>query len=166
MLYSKQVFKIFRGVTEYMEIERKFLVTAPPDGYESFPFHQIEQAYLCTEPVIRVRKEDDSFYLTYKSKGLLSREEYNLPLTEEAYRHLLAKADGNVLTKRRYLLPVSGRPDLTIEFDVFEGKFTGLMLAEVEFATEEDALSFTPPAWCSRDVTCSGEYQNSRLSKL
>ncbi len=149
-----------------MEIERKFLVISPPDGYSSYPFHQIEQAYLCTEPVIRIRRQDESYYLTYKSKGLLSREEYNLPLTKEAYFHLLKKADGNILTKKRYLIPVPNRPDLTIEFDVFEGKFSGLMLAEVEFKTEEDAKAFTPPHWFSKDVTYSGEYQNSRLSKL
>ena len=68
-----------------MEIERKFLVAAPPSGYEAFPFHQIEQAYLCTGPVVRIRREDQSYYLTYKSSGALSREEYNLPLTSEAY---------------------------------------------------------------------------------
>ena len=57
-----------------MEIERKFLVPCLPEGYDTHPFHQIEQAYLCTEPVVRIRQEDDSFYLTYKGKGLLSRE--------------------------------------------------------------------------------------------
>ena len=67
-----------------MEIERKFLVTVPPEGYEARPFRMIEQAYLCTEPVVRVRREDDSFYLTYKSRGLMAREEYNLPLDEKA----------------------------------------------------------------------------------
>ena len=49
-----------------MEIERKFLVTDLPFPLEQFPFHVIEQAYLCTEPVIRVRREDDTYYLTYK----------------------------------------------------------------------------------------------------
>mgnify|MGYP003061878187 FL=1 len=149
-----------------MEIERKFLVMTPPENYESFPCHEIEQAYLCTEPVVRVRKEDDTCYLTYKSKGLLAREEYNLPLTKEAYAHLLTKADGNVLTKKRYLLPVPGREDLTVEFDIFEGKFAGLMLAEIEFSSEEDAKAFPPLPWFDRDVTWSGEYQNSKLSKM
>lgn len=149
-----------------MEIERKFLVETAPENFESYPFHMIEQAYLCTEPVVRIRREDSSYYLTYKSKGLLSREEYNLPLTEEAYLHLLTKADGNILTKKRYLIPVDGRDDLTIEFDVFEGKFEGLMLAEVEFSSEDEALAFVPPSWFSRDVTFTREYQNSRLSKL
>lgn len=147
-----------------MEIERKFLIDNPPETYKEFPFRQIEQAYLCTNPVVRIRCEDSSYYLTYKSKGLLSREEYNLPLTEASYLHLREKADGNILTKKRYLLPVTGRPDLTIELDVFEGKFEGLILAEVEFASEDDAKAFVPPDWFSRDVTFSGEYQNSRLS--
>ena len=147
-----------------MEIERKFLVTDPPEGYETRPFRMIEQAYVCTEPVVRVRREDDSFYLTYKSRGLMAREEYNLPLDETAYLHLLKKADGQILTKKRYLLPVEGRPDLTFELDVFEGTYQGLILAEVEFASEEDAAAFTPPEWCARDVTWSGEYQNSRLA--
>lgn len=146
-----------------MEIERKYLVTEPLKHYETYPSHHIEQAYLCTEPVVRIRKEDDSYYLTYKSKGLLVREEYNLPLTRESYEHLLSKADGLVLTKRRYLIPIA-ESGLTIEFDVFEGHYKGLMLAEVEFETKEEAERFTPPSWFGKDVTFSGEYQNSRLS--
>lgn len=50
-------------------------------------------------PVVRIRKENDEYFLTYKSKGLLAREEYNLPLTKEAYAHLLEKADGIIITK-------------------------------------------------------------------
>ena len=146
-----------------MEIERKFLVDTPPDGYESCPFHEIEQAYLCTDPVVRIRKEDESFYLTYKSKGLMAREEYNLPLTKESYSHLLKKADGNILTKRRYLLPLLGDSTLTVELDIFDGKFKGLILAEVEFPTREAALSFTPPEWFGEDVTGDSRYHNSNM---
>lgn len=147
-----------------MEIERKYRIFTMPEGMDRYPFHQIEQAYLCTEPVVRIRREDDDYYLTYKSKGLLSREEYNLPLTKEAYGHLLEKADGIVLTKKRYLIPLEST-GLTVEFDVFEGVYEGLMLAEVEFPTEEEALAFTPPSWFDEDVTFSGQYQNSRLSR-
>ncbi len=146
-----------------MEIERKYLVSYLPEGYETYPSHQLEQAYLCTEPVVRVRKEDHTYYLTYKSKGLLVREEYNLPLTKEAYHHLLQKADGIVLTKRRYRIPLEGT-DLTAELDIFDGRYEGLMLVEVEFQTKEEADAFTAPAWFGRDVTFSGEYQNSRLA--
>ena len=146
-----------------MEIERKYLITSPLQSYEQFPSHLIEQAYLCTEPVVRIRKEDDSYYLTYKSKGLLVREEYNLPLTLEAYEHLLSKADGIVLSKRRYLIPIEDT-DLMIELDIFSGVYEGLMLAEVEFKTKEEAENFQPPHWFGKDVTFSGEYQNSQLA--
>ena len=148
-----------------MEIERKYFIETFPFDPEQYPFHQIEQAYLCTDPVVRVRREDDTFYLTYKSRGRMVREEYNLPLTEQAYLHLLEKADGRVLTKRRYLIPIEGTK-LTIELDIFSGAYEGLVLAEVEFTTEEEANAFTPPAWFTRDVTFTGEYQNSRLSAL
>ncbi|MDO4328894.1 MAG: CYTH domain-containing protein [Lachnospiraceae bacterium] len=148
-----------------MEIERKYLIDRPeclPENYKAFPSHHIEQGYLCTSPVVRVRKSDDEYYLTYKGKGLLAREEYNLPLTKEAYEHLIQKADGIVLTKRRYLIPLEG--GLIIELDIFEGVYAGLILAEVEFSSLEEAQQFTPPAWFGQDVTFSGEYQNSKLS--
>lgn len=148
-----------------MEIERKYLITRPPADYTSYPHHMIEQGYLSTDPVVRVRREDDSCYLTYKSKGHLVREEYNLPLTPDSYEHLIQKADGHILTKKRYLIPMEGSDHLTIELDIFEGRFKGLMLAEVEFPDREEAETFTPPAWFGKDVTFSGEYQNSRLSR-
>lgn len=148
-----------------MEIERKYLVAELPRNLETFPCHRIEQAYLCTNPVVRIRREDDSYYLTYKGSGLLCREEYNLPLNKEAYGHLLKKADGLILTKKRYLLPLEGKPHLTVELDVFEGVYRGLVLAEVEFPDKEEAQAFKAPEWFGEDVTFSGQYQNSRLSK-
>lgn len=146
-----------------MEIERKFLLKQLPEDLDSRPFHQIEQAYLNTKPVVRIRRQDDTYYLTYKSDGMMSREEYNLPLTKEAYDHMLPKADGNVLSKKRYLIPLD-QPGLTIELDVFEGDFFGLILAEVEFPDEETAGAFVPPEWFGEDVTFSGLYHNSYLS--
>ena len=148
-----------------MEIERKFLVSRLPQPLERWPHSPIEQAYLCRRPVVRVRREGEEYTLTYKGEGLLEREEYNLPLTREAYLHLLSKADGNVLTKRRYLIPLEGT-ELTVELDVFSGKFQGLVLAEVEFPDQASADAFLPPAWFGREVTFTGEYQNSRLSRL
>lgn len=148
-----------------MEIERKYFIESLPFDPTPYPYYQIEQAYLCTSPVVRIRREDDSFYLTYKSKGHMVREEYNLPLTEDAYYHLLKKADGRVLSKRRYLIPIEGSK-LTIELDIFSGDYEGLTLAEVEFPSEEEANTFIAPEWFTRDVTFTGEYQNSRLSSM
>lgn len=147
-----------------MEIERKFLVKNPPANFISFPYRCIEQGYLNTEPVIRIRKDDTRYELTYKSKGLMSREEITLPLTEEAYRHLLTKIDGRLIKKHRYMLPLEN--GLTIELDIFKDELAPLILAEVEFPDVESANSFVPPEWFGKDVTLSGEYHNSRLSKI
>ncbi len=146
-----------------MEIERKFLIKELPGDLESYPCRQIEQGYLSTEPVVRIRRSDDKYILTYKGKGLLVREEYNLPLTQESYEHLREKADGILIQKKRYHIPY--REKYTIELDVFEGELAPLLLAEVEFETEQEAKEFQPPAWFGEDVTFSGEYQNSTLSQ-
>lgn len=148
-----------------MEIERKFLIKKEqlPENLSQYPCLHIEQGYLCTEPVVRIRRQNDEYYLTYKSKGLLSREEYNLPLTEDAYYHLKEKADGIVICKDRYVIPE--KDGLSIELDIFHEAYEGLLLAEVEFPSEEAAKSYLPPAWFGEDVTYSSKYHNSTLSK-
>ena len=65
-----------------MEIERKYLIDRLPENLEQYDCQHIEQGYLNTDPVVRVRRDNDDYYLTYKGKGLLSREEYNLPLNK------------------------------------------------------------------------------------
>lgn len=145
-----------------MEIERKFLIRQLPEHPEQYPCLQIEQGYLCTNPVVRIRKQDDSYFLTYKSGGLMTREEYNLPLTAEGYVHLRKKTDGLLITKKRYCIPLD---PYTIELDIFEGDLAPLILAEVEFPSEEEANAFTPPEWFAKDVTYSGKYHNSYMSR-
>ena len=145
-----------------MEIERKYLIHKLPEDLETYPCRKIQQAYLCTNPVVRIRRQDQDYYLTYKGGGLMVREEYNLPLNKDAYQHLLKKADGIVLSKTRYLLPLTDT--LTIELDVFDSPDQGLWLAEVEFPTEEEANAFVPPAWFGEDVTFSSAYHNCTLS--
>ena len=146
-----------------MEIERKFVPVRLPDDLESYPHTLIEQGYLCTDPVVRVRRDGDRFYMTYKGSGLMIREEYNLPLTKESYDHLIQKADGTVITKVRYRIPLDG--GLTAELDLFKGSLEGVELAEVEFLDEDAANSFTPPDWFGEDVTMDSRYHNSNMSK-
>lgn len=146
-----------------MEIERKFLIKELPNNLESFPCRHLEQGYLSTNPVVRIRKDDNQYELTYKGGGQMVREEYNLPLTASAYEHLKGKIDGRLITKTRYLLPYD---KYTIELDVFEGDLAPLILAEVEFPTEEAAQSFTAPDWFAEDVTFSKLYHNSYLSQF
>ena len=146
-----------------MEIERKYLIHKLPENLSQYEKKEIEQGYLCTEPVVRIRRSNEKYTLTYKGRGLLMREEYNLPLTQESFEHLRPKIDGILISKTRYLIPLTEQ--LTIELDVFSGELEGLLLAEVEFETEEDANRFVPPEWFGEDVTFSTEYHNSTLSQ-
>ena len=146
-----------------MEIERKFLIQKMPEHPEQYKSHLIEQAYLNVRPVVRVRREDENYYMTYKGAGMMVREEYNLPLTKEAYEHLIVKADGTVISKTRYRIPIGN--DLTAELDIFDGALNGVLLVEVEFPDEAAARSFIPPKWFGEDVTLDPRYHNSNMSK-
>lgn len=146
-----------------MEIERKFLIQKMPEHLEQYKSHLIEQAYLNVHPVVRIRREDDTYYMTYKGSGMMAREEYNLPLDAASYTHLLLKKDGNIITKRRYLVPLA---PYTIELDVFEGLFEGVAIAEVEFPSVEEAQAFQAPDWFGADVTFDGHYHNSAMSTM
>lgn len=145
-----------------MEIERKFTVKKLPENLNGFPCRRIEQAYLNVDPVIRIRRQDDTYFLTYKGSGLLAHEEYNLPLNAAAYAHLRSKADGNIISKKRFLIPFG---PYTIELDIFDAPFAPLIIAEVEFPNLEEADAFVPPAWFDRDVTQDPAYHNSNLSR-
>lgn len=145
-----------------MEIERKYLVERLPEGWESFPHSRIEQAYLSTDPVIRVRRSGERYTLTCKGSGLLSREEFELSLTEEAFRRLLRKAEGYRIVKDRYQVPCG---EYEIELDIFAPPFAPLRLAEVEFPTEEAAAAFQAPDWFGPEVTYDPAYTNAALSR-
>ena len=144
-----------------MEIERKFLVLRLPEHLNAYPKRHIEQAYLSADPVVRIRRLDDSYILTCKGEGLLVREEREMPLSAAAYRRLLPKAEGTVIEKDRYRIPCG---PYTIELDVFGGALAPLVLAEVEFPTEGEAAAFQPPDWFGTEVTYDPAYTNARLS--
>lgn len=148
-----------------MEIERKFLVADDRFLSESVGSYNISQGYFPVEGLtIRIRLRDEEAFLTIKTPSLdggLSREEYEYPIPYADGLALLERCSYGRLEKRRYLVPYKG---YTWEVDVFEGKLSGLLLAEVEL---EDFSEQPPlPPWLGEEVTGRGEYTNSFLSKL
>ena len=193
-----------------VEIEKKFTVKEIPFELEQYPYHEIEQGYLNVHPAIRVRREDDIYYMTYKgnvplrdkdygpgernenvrpatdihdASDNIGQTEYNMPLDKESYENLARKADGNVIRKRRYLIPLNENAfsadylekdistkravesgAIKIELDVFKEPFDGRILAEVEFPSEEAARNYKPATWFYEDVTGDRRYSNSQMS--
>ena len=156
-----------------MEIEKKYLVDTSALHLEDYPKKELMQGYVLRDPVIRARREDNNYYLTVKGKGLLAREELNLKLSREAFDTLMKKTDNAIIEKTRYLIPYTYYCDtkmsechVTIELDVFKGKLSGLILAEVEFDSTEDAREFVAPSWFKEDVTSDSRYQNANMIGL
>ena len=175
-----------------MEIERKFLINEIPSNLEQYSVHIIEQAYLNIYPAIRIRRDGDTYYMTYKgvhSEDGIGQVEYNLPLYEPSYKHLLEKADGRIIRKKRYIVPINEdayeesfleeHPDIRarvknggirIELDIFADSapapFEGLVLAEIEFPSEEAAAAYCPASWFKEEVTGRKEYSNAYMSGM
>ena len=147
---------------EPKEIERKFRVATLPEDYADYPSKKMIQGYLNREPVVRVRDEGGEYFLTYKGGGLLERIEYNLPLDQKSFSNLIKKADGIVIEKTRYYIPISDSHQA--ELDIFEGELAPLILVEVEFGSRSEADEVEPPAWFGQEVTWDSRYHNSTLS--
>ncbi len=146
------------------EIERKFLVKEMPEGLDSFPASEISQGYLAVTDdgtEIRIRRKGTKYYETAKSGRGLSRKEAEVEIGEKAFRSLWPLTGGKRIGKTRYEIPYGG---LVIELDVYSGSLDGLVVAEVEFASEEDSARFTLPDWFGREVTDDKRYANKSLS--
>jgi len=144
-----------------VEIERKFLIdeTLLPQLTDG---HTIKQGYIQTADrnTVRVRVSDDKAFLTLKSSstGATRLEfEYPVPL-EDAEQMLENLCQKPFIDKKRYLIEHEGH---TWELDIFEGENKGLIVAEVELESENEA--FALPAWVKEEVTTDKRYANSNL---
>lgn len=151
-----------------MEIERKYLIKQLPENLETYPHFVIEQGYLCTEPTIRIRRKNNDYILTYKSRPKAScavdtcvNIEEEFALSKEAYEHLKEKTDGILVRKTRYCIPYH---QYTIELDLFEAPYDTLRIAEVEFPSTEEAVHFCPPSWFGENVSGDHHFSNSYLA--
>ena len=148
-----------------VEIERKFLVPELPPRLQQWPAALIEQGYLAvgdngTE--VRVRRRDGDAVLTVKGGGGRSRTEEEFGIDDERFARLWPLTEGRRVEKTRHVIDAG--EGLDIEVDVYSGALTGLMVAEVEFDTEEAADAFEPPAWFGREVTDDARFKNQRLA--
>jgi adenylate cyclase len=145
-----------------VEVERKFVVSDLPN-LEGTDFDEIEQGYLAigTDGEVRLRRKGDRLALTAKRGAGLSRQEAETELDRERFDELWPLTDGRRLHKRRYVLP---HGDLKVELDVYEGDLEGLVVAEIEFDSEEEARAFEPPRWLGEEVTGDHRYLNETIA--
>lgn len=150
----------------FQEIERKFLVNGDFKS-EVFESTDIKQGYLSGNAgvSVRVRVRGDKGYLTIKGKrssnGVL-RFEWEKEITYEEAKALLSLAEGGIIEKTRHLVRNTDGCHIW-EVDVFHGVNEGLMVAEIELSSEDDA--FDRPAWLGKEVSSDPRYFNSQLLK-
>ena len=146
-----------------LEIERKYLVnkeiwqeTKKPKGMF------FRQGYLLTDPnkTIRVRVTDTKSYLTIKGLSIgATRPEFEYEIPKDEAKQLLDMFAISDLTKIRYKVLFNNK---LWEVDEFLGNNMGLIVAEIELESEDEA--FDLPNWVEKEVTGENKYYNSNLS--
>ncbi len=148
------------------EIERKFLVRKDKD-FKSLAFSssRIKQGYIAAKgATVRVRVRDDKGYLTIKEPsrdGGLKRYEFEKEITLEEAEHLFQLCEPGIIDKTRYLVK-SGKH--TFEVDEFYGLNEGLVMAEVELSSEDEA--FEKPDFIGLEVTGDHRFYNKNMRKF
>ena len=147
-----------------IEIERKFLVVS--EGYKSAAFKstRITQGFLSTDPerTVRVRVKGTQGFLTIKGKSNTSgtsRFEWEKEIDLQEAEALLKLCKKGIIDKIRYEVKSNTH---VYEIDEFFGDNNGLVVAEIELNSEEEA--FEKPSWLGTEVTGEVKYYNSQLS--
>ena len=147
------------------EFERRFLLAHLPDDVPITRVRHIVDRYIDSTTLrLRRQRDDDGslrFKLTQKlpagADGPLQGLITTIYLTEEEY-DVLAKLPAHTLAKARLSLPPFG-------IDVFEGELKGLVMAEAEFASAEDAAALHLPKFLIREVTDDVRFTGGQLSR-
>ncbi len=147
------------------EIEKKFIVTGTDYRNEAFKSTEIVQGYISSDPkrTVRVRVKGEEAFLTVKGLNTgMVRDEWEYPIPISDAREMLVKLCDKVISKIRYEVSHGG---LVWEIDEFQGKLSGLVIAEVELPSADSRI-VTYPHFVGMDVTGDKRYYNSNLVSL
>lgn len=145
-----------------LEIERKFLVNTEKWA-PKVQGTLLVQAYLSVDPnpTVRVRIAGEKAFLTIKGRTkTISRPEFEYEVPIEEAQEMMKLAISFPVEKIRYEVMHEG---FLWEVDVFSGKNSGLVIAELELESENQA--FPRPDWLSDEVSGDVKYYNSYLSE-
>lgn len=143
------------------EIERRFLLDRAPPGLPAGT--PLRQGYLAVDGDVslRVREAGEARTITIKGGIGRDRTEVEVPVDEAAFAALWELTRGRRIEKVRSVVPLGPH---RAEVDAFAGPLDGLLIAEVEFASPQDADAFTPPGWFGEEVTGRREWGNVALA--
>lgn len=150
---------------ENIEIERKFLVKDESWRGMAAESMRIVQGYISQDPdrTVRVRRKGDKAYLTIKGRPNelgWSRYEFEKQISTEEAEELFHLCLPSVIDKIRYNVPYG---NILVEVDEFLGDNQGLVVAEIELASEDQ--QFEKPDFLGVEVTGDARYYNVMLAQ-
>ncbi|MGE5342444.1 MAG: CYTH domain-containing protein [Candidatus Omnitrophota bacterium] len=154
-----------------IEREYKYLVEVNAEDLEKLVLEkkEIEQFYLVIKDnyEIRMRRFDNTYYLTFKGDGTLERPEQECPITREMFEACKPHCQGHVIQKNRYVYEGENK----WEIDIYnpDSNLAGLKVAEVEVNSNED-IPQMPEIFFNiltnpTDVTSHKGYKNKNLAR-
>ncbi len=147
-----------------VEIERKFLLSSDKWRDEVVRSSRIRQGYMgvIDKASVRIRIQGDKANINIKSATLEIRRmeyEYEIPI-DEAVEMLDELCNQPQIDKTRYIVKRDGH---VWEIDEFHGDNQGLLVAEVELESEDEAI--IKADWLGEEVTADPRYYNVSLIK-
>jgi CYTH domain-containing protein len=147
-----------------LEIEKRFLIKELPDLPKKEKGILFRMGYLTSDKEgaeIRIRQAGKSYYMTVITPDAKKKGELEIRISQEQFENLWKGTKGRRVRKRRLEYREKGN---RFYIDIFQGKLKGLMIAEVYFRREEDAINFKNPKWLGDDVTENKKYKPKNLA--
>ncbi|MFV0519256.1 MAG: hypothetical protein ACK5LY_03175 [Lachnospirales bacterium] len=158
-----------------LEIEKKYLINVKslPFSLENLEKQEIEQYYISKKPTIRIRKSNETYILTIKTKNSSDiieakvNKELETLINKEEYTNLLnlvKTLNSKPIIKNRYIFDLGN--GYIAEIDEFLGDFKGIYIVEVEFKDNNTIAEFEKPKWFGKDVSLEKIFVNAYMSAV
>jgi CYTH domain-containing protein len=145
-----------------IERERRWLCRGVPPGLAEHGSRIDDLYFEGTRMRLRAMRALDgsavAYKLTKKVDISADRRRITTIYLSEAEHALMGGLPGARVSKLR-------RRAGGVSIDVFEGPLAGLVLAEVEFASDEAMAAFPHPDFVEREVTADDRYTGARLAR-
>lgn len=152
------------------EIERKWILEKLPDLSKiNHTKYDIEQYYL--DYGIRIRKSNNKYFITLKSKSTHTRAEWEQEIPKWVYNNL-KETSKNGISKTRYSVDMK---NFKLDIDMYHGSLANLVTVEAEWIarsskaekTIAQSKSFKLPSWIGKaeEVTEDIRYSNQQLAE-